>query len=408
MKIDRLYHSLFFAILLMSGLSGTHQNSIFAQITSARIDNTPESSARWAVPHDQYAQESIPIDQMIEEEEEEEEEESDIWDQLEWELAAGGFLHGNVNSNENFRSQTDACFSVDIGCAAPIGKRGVLYGLAECGYGEGIDGRIETFSGFTDETDPDERLRITEFWYEHHFENNWRLRVGQVDLTTDFDCNDYANTGFEQFNSTGFVNNLAFDVPDNTFGGMLWKDFNGVLAVGAGYQSTNEWDDAFDHGFGILEVDLNTNLAGLPGVWRFYGWLNNSTDYEDKTNTGWGGSFNQDLSPRLGLWARVGFQDKNLNDYDTHISGGLEFHKFNPMRENDVIGIGYGILTLTPDYRDSLETESGNENFLESYYRFQLNDYSHLAPYVQWVKNPLGNRESGDVFVVGLRGAIIL
>ncbi|MGI5831477.1 MAG: carbohydrate porin [Thermoguttaceae bacterium] len=331
-----------------------------------------------------------------------------FFESIEWGVVIEGELASNLNSNGSYRRETDAVFTADIGFLMHVGQKGTFYGLLEAGYGDGIDGRIPTLSCFNDEIEPDETLKFTELWYEQAFGHNesWRLRVGHLDLTTDFDTNNYANSGISQFNSTGFVANLTTEYPCPSFGFMLWRNFGEAVSVGAAYLASEGWNDVFRHGFGILETDLHLDLNGRPGNLRAFGWVGQTfEEYEGKTNSGWGINFDQEISHHLGVWGRVGQGDAELGCVCGHYSGGVQFQKFHCIRQRDVVGIGYGIAEPGDPWLEEDDYESGKEHFVEVYYRCVFNDFAHLSPFFQYVENPTGNKKAKSAFVSGLRGA---
>ena len=349
-----------------------------------------------------------------------------FFDSIEWGVVVEGELVSNMNRTESYKRETDAVYTADFGFLMHLGQRGTFYGLLEAGYGGAIDGRIPTLAVFNDEVETDRNLKFTELWYEHTFgcNDSWRFRIGHLDLTTDFDTNNYANSGISQFNSTGFVHNLTlgYEYACPSFGVMLWKDFGEAFSVGAAYlaedgeididedglpDKEDSWTDVFHHGFGILEAELKDKACGNL---RFYGWVGRSgvygynADGKKETSAGWGTNFDQELSHYLGVWGRFGYGDAEYNIVTKHYSGGVQFQHFNSCWQRDVIGVGYGIAEPGDLLAEGIENP-GKEHFVEVYYRRVFNDFAHLSPYMQFVKNPLGDKEADSAFVLGLRGA---
>ena len=352
-----------------------------------------------------------------------------FFDSIEWGVVVAGELATNMNKTDSYQRETDANYTADFGFLMHLGKRSTFYGLLEAGYGYALDGRIPTLAGFNDEIEPDRNLKFTELWYEQLFgcNNCWRFRIGHLDLTTDFDTNNYANSGISQFNSTGFVHNLtvAYEYACPAFGVMLWREFGEAVSVGAAYlaedgeldldrdgipDGDDTWHDIFHHGFGILETDLHFESDGHEGNLRLYGWVSRAGAYpydEDGkkgTNAGWGTNFDQELSHYFGIWGRFGQGDAKYGIVSKYYSAGFQFQHFNACWHRDVIGVGYGIAEPGDVLADLVE-DPGKEHFIEAYYRHVFNDFAHLSPFAQFVKNPLGDKESDSAFVLGLRGA---
>ncbi len=339
-------------------------------------------------------------------------EEGGFWDKFEWSLAISGVVQGNMGSDV-WDDQADAVYGIDLDAFFQLDDVNSFYVLLEAGGGEGVDGRIGTFSGWNDHAWGDDSIEVSEVWWERTWmDGRLRGRIGKVDLTTDFDTNAYANDEVGQFMSSGFVNNLAVDIPDNTFGAMLWWQPAETLSVGLGYQSTSGWDDIFDRNFGILEIGWHPVFCGHQGNYRFYGWAGSWAEDPDEemeaySTYGWGFSFDQEITSKLGLWCRYGWKpDEEFNPIDQHISFGFQLMNFD-WRPNDTIGLGYGIATLSDSYAQTLENPD-DEHHIELYYQAQLTENIFLTPNFQWVDNAEGDAENDTVFVMGLRGVIAL
>ncbi len=354
----------------------------------------------------------ITVDQASGPEAEAEEEEPSFWHRMEWGLTVDGIVQGNTGSSDSWESQTDAVYGLDLEATFNAWDNGSFYALLEAGGGEGVDGRIPTFSAFNDHAWGEDGIEFTEVWYEHKFlDGHFRGRLGKIDLTTDFDTNAYANDEHEQFLSSGFINNLALDIPDNSFGGMLWWEPGERFTVGLGVQNNSGWDDVLHNVFAILEIGWHPVFNCHQGNYRFFGWTSahSESENEDGTlneaynNRGWGVSFDQEITYHFGIWGRYSQQlNEDFNDIKAHTSFGFQFMNFH-FRPDDTFGVGYGLAEITDALRDSLDN-AGNESHLEIYYRCQVRDWLAITPNVQWVKNPGGNADENDVVVVGFRG----
>jgi carbohydrate-selective porin OprB len=147
------------------------------------------------------------------------------YDAIEFAFGATGIVQGssNAGSLSEDGDSSAASGSIDLELTAPATEGGFLSLHMESGSGAGLDGKIGTLSGLNDDADDDSNLRLTEAWFEQSFADVFRFRIGKIDLTTDFDTNAVANDETAQFLSSGFVNGLATEFPDdNGFGAMLW------------------------------------------------------------------------------------------------------------------------------------------------------------------------------------------
>lgn len=345
---------------------------------------------------------------------------SSFWDKIEWALGVNGILQGNTNSGQiggfPYDANTDGTVSIDLELLVPMNENGTFYALIEAGNGEGVDARIPTFSGFNADAPGETDFRLSEIWYQHQwFDGRLRGRVGKLDLTTDFDCNEFANDENTQFLSGAFVNNLAVEFPDYALGAMIWYSLTERLELGYAYaESDSDWNDLFDNGFHIAELLYHVYFAGRPGHFRVYGWYNGSehSDFfgerEDLHNYGWGISWDQELTDRVGVFARWGMQQERVSEFGSAYSAGIHIHQPFCWRPDDIFGLAIGGAILGDDYKTCCETETADEFHLECYYRVQVTEYLQLTPDIQWVCNPSGDKNADDAFVLGLRGYLVL
>jgi hypothetical protein len=84
-----------------------------------------------------------------------------------------GIVQGTQNNDDNAKrwgteegETTDGSFSVDLAIASTIGESGTALILLEGGNGERIDEEVPTFSGINDDADCEDRIHLTEAWYE--------------------------------------------------------------------------------------------------------------------------------------------------------------------------------------------------------------------------------------------------
>jgi len=81
---------------------------------------------------------------------------------------------------------------------------------------------------------------------------------------------------------------------------------------------------------------------------------------------------------------------------------------FGKFRRNDVIGIGYSMLTLregriSESGQGSTRFRNGIEHTGEAYYKFAVNDAISIIPSMQWIDHGMGIKGNGPVWVAGLR-----
>lgn len=345
---------------------------------------------------------------------------SDKWyDKIELAIGATGVLQGSSGAGNLSDSgdKADASASIDIELTAHATENGAFYIHLESGSGDGLDGDIATLSGLNDDADDDSNLRLTEVWYEQTLSDIVRLRVGKVDLTTDFDTNAVANSETDQFLSSGFVNGLATEFPDdNGFGGMIWVSPSSLFEIGVGMADADaDWDNAFEDPFAIAEVDFKPTIGGLQGNYRMFGWYNGK-DHEsltdgstDEHNYGFGLSFDQQVSDLVTLFARYGWQRGEVAELEHAWSAGFAIAGSAFGRDDDNIGFAYGMAMIGDDWKE-FDSASGidytDEGHFEVFYNYAINEHLNISPDVQWVMNANGDKDSDDLFAFGIRAQV--
>ncbi|MEA2108634.1 MAG: carbohydrate porin [Pseudomonadota bacterium] len=316
---------------------------------------------------------------------------------------------------------TDASFSFDLEVAKSFSWGGSTAIVLEGGNAEGMDGRIATWSGFNDDNDDDETAHVTEAWYEQSLlEDKLTFTFGKIDLTNYFDASEVANDETTQFLSTGFVNNLAVEFPDNGPGARVTASPSELVDISFGWMAVDQddgessWDDIGRGSFAIGEIDFKPVLAGLNGNYRLYGWYMDADHKEwdgsddDQTGSGFGLSLDQQLIPELlTVFARAAWQDEDIYEIETHYSAGLQLAGKFWDRDDDVVGLAYGFAKISSEYEDyNTDNSDDDEHHLELYYRLVFNDHFALTADYQWINNPAGNSDADNASVFGLRTQI--
>lgn len=322
----------------------------------------------------------------------------------------------NVNIEGNV---TDGTMSTDLEIITPFNKKSNIYIHFESGGGEGINNEIPTLTGINGDADDDENFRITELWYETLYINEkLRFRFGKVDLTTDFDTNNVANSEIDQFLSTGFVNNSSVEFPDdNGFGAMLWFSQSEKLNIGIGIgDSDADWENVFNNLFSILELDYMIKPGGKTGNYRFYGWINKK-DHEKIINPaekredayGFGLSLDQEITESVKIFGRYGRCREDIFQTSDLWSAGIQTDCGAIGRDGDVFGIAYSFAGIGKSWKFKEKFNgiiSHDENHIEAYYSHKINENLNISPDFQWIQNPSGIKTSNDIFIFGIRSQL--
>jgi carbohydrate-selective porin OprB len=343
---------------------------------------------------------------------------------LELGLSATGIVQGTLNNDANnpdHGETQDATWSIDLEIGAPIAAHGQAFILIEAGQGEGLTndpGVGESFFGINDDAgDSTAKLEVTEAWYEHQL---WDERViftlGKLDLTNYFDTNAVANDETSQFLSSGLVNSLAIAFPEDNGAGVRLTAMPApwlALSVGWGEHDA-DFEDVFDHGFLIGEVDFTLSIGQHPGAYRFYLWYNladfPSFDDPDDTDHNWGAgmSFDQQLLEPISIFLRLAFQQDDVSEVGFVWSSGVQILGTWWTRPQDVVAIAIGQAVLSEDFEDSTEApaRTGDEWFVEAYYRAVWNEHLALSLHLQVIDNAGGNKDVDTITVVGGRAQL--
>ena len=106
-------------------------------------------------------------------------------------------------------------------------------------------------------------------------------------------------------------------------------------------------------------------------------------------------------SQGLGVFARFGLADGDVNPFNSSWSVGAQYQGPIPNRDQDIIGFGVSQV----EFGDYAEASKRHETVYESYYRFRITPWWHVTPSVQVVTNP-GGEAVGNAVVAGIRTRI--
>lgn len=168
----------------------------------------------------------------------------------------------------------------------------------------------------------------------------------------------------------------------------------------------------------IVQAEVSPKqLNGEPrGTYRVYAWTNGRTtdlDGLEERHTGFGLSLDQKVGADWNLFGRYGKRTSGSGTFDEALTLGFEHGGRLWGRRNDAVGLAYGLLDTSREYRRyTADTTAvgyaahGREQLLELYYRVQLNDQFALAPDFQLIRRPGGDGGTSNTRVFGLRGTL--
>ncbi len=333
-------------------------------------------------------------------------------------------IQGALNNEIQFGGdRTDGNLSLDMILSSEIRDGGLLIIRGDFMRGEGLTRLPSLFAGGVNadiedfSTGAPDTFHLIEALYEQTWDSEtFRLSIGQIDLTSYFDQNQFANSETFQFLSPAFGNNIAvaWGGDANGYGPGLVLHAHPVreFEINIGFfEGDGNYKDVFDQGFWIVEVEYELYSGDLEGHYRLNYWSNESNHatllnpaVTLTKNHGMGLSFDQAFTEHFGVWGRFGLQDGAVAKYDRHASIGLEL-KGLPGRSEDVLGIAVGQTWISDDYK-TVSGFSSNEYLGEVYYNVSVGDGFYITPDFQYISNPGGNAAINPISIYGIRGQL--
>ncbi len=339
-------------------------------------------------------------------------------------LTQGAYHANGDNQLSEKESVTDSTISVDIALNKKFEEYGEAYVYITAGQGAGIEDELKAFSNVNYDVDNDQNVRLAEAWYEQYFQPvSGALGFGKLDATRYIDMNSYANSETTQFIGRMFRNSAVIEFPSSAAGihyGMSPVDLFDINFVAL--DADADWENAFDSLFIAGQINIKPKVLNREGNYRLYAWNNgaNHTKWSDaaddkENNFGFGTSMDQELTDNLGLFARYGWQDPKVYTNGAAFSLAQSW-SIGPQlkgalwgRAEDVLGVGFGQVMPSKQYKKSNSVLARTESHLECYYNFKVNSHLSLSPDVQIIWQPYGKDAAiGDdtLIVGGLRGQI--
>jgi len=351
---------------------------------------------------------------------------------------------------------TDFTYTFDLNLEAAISEKGKVAVALEAGDGNGVNDNIPSLSisnydAYITESGGIVTPSVSQAYYEGSFlDGQLGLRVGKLDVHGCHDENAYANDETDQFLTAMFTK----------YAGSIFPELDSYYAPGISLRYSpaevaditltaangvgSGFEDITSNAYLGGQVNIKPNLMGREGNFRFYAIYDARNNYRDidysskiEENTAFGLSFDQEISDGLGLFVRYAMQDDSvlawsdvngddsvdgwvdtdsdsivdtpevLNPVKSAVSGGVSLNGSLWRRDQDVVGIAYGVLINNKDnlaYFDSTVIPNpGDESHFEVYYKLGFNDHFTLTPDLQVVTNAGGDADNDTITVYGLR-----
>jgi hypothetical protein len=345
-------------------------------------------------------------------------------------------------NGENANSPSGAGFTADLELtwkpALPLVEDGIFYARIHAGDGTGADrgGQpnnpvkvlLANLNTIADDNSGrnDTGLNLLEAHYTHEFfDKTLNMTAGKAESLLFLDGNTFANNEKKQFVGKPFVNNSVLD-SESEYTPLIGSEFKPTEMIALSVLGTstsrpyvegtplagtskNKYDNVFSTPFLGSQLTVSPKFGELDGNYRFYGWYagyNHSKLDSDRNpiagqkDKGWGigVSADQQVAGMVGLFGRLGYNNKDVYVTTWEASGGLNLKGLIPGRAEDNLGLG--IAALIPDSRYN---ENDPEYHLELYYRIAVTEHLAFSPDLQYVWNPGGDSNNDGIFAGMLR-----
>ena len=251
-------------------------------------------------------------------------------------------------------------------------------------------GTLTLLNGYTARLVEQNSLNLREAWLRTElFKNRLAFTAGRLDLTNYFDANAFANDESTQFLSDALVNNQMLGLAVNGVGAATEFDAKNGFRLKFGFQqSSPEPTSLGDSLFTLSEVGYTFTPFSLPeGTYRV--WFRTDNSEPEVIRKGVGLSFDQKLSPSLGLFARYGQQETDLG-HDRFYSAGFSVQHGFILNPEDTWGVGFANMDLRTGEK---------ENLIEGYYNLLLTEKLRLSFHLSGVVDtPEGGAKFGYIF----------
>jgi high affinity Mn2+ porin len=278
------------------------------------------------------------------------------------------------------------------------------------------------------------------------------VTLGKLSVGDIFDVNRYAHDPRADFLNWSVIDAGTFDYAADAWGytvGAAAEWYVGPWAWRAGVFDLSDVPNSarLEPGFGEYQADFEAEhrhrLFGQPGkialtVFESHGrmgLLQEAIAYAQATGLppdpapvrryrkrdGVSLNLEQQLTPDVGLFARLGAAGGNVETYeftdiDRTASAGVSVSGAPWHRPADTLGLAGVVNAISRDRRrylaagglgilvgDGRLPRAGNEDILETYYEMAALSSLHATLDYQWVENPAYNRDRGPVSIFALR-----
>lgn len=373
-----------------------------------------------------------------------------LWTQTLQDVNSGGLERG-----AEYGGKFEMLFNFDLDRMNIL--RGALVTMrTESRYGSSVNQNSGTLLAVNDvmffpdtgESDEDVLLTVTELRYTQFFSKHIAAFAGKI-ITLGGDVNEFASgRGDKQFLSHSFLASpvTALVNPYSALGaGVVWMPSSDTTVTSSIYTRN---DASTTTGFSKLDdgatwstaVRTQYEFSERPGGMNLafqYSFDSDFTDLEGqfvdqgvlnipKNNRSWNSFWNmwqylaiEDPSNRkvdvsngetdlqgVGVFARVGFADRDTNPVSWSFSAGIGGRGIFDGRDDDTYGVGFSTSKLRDNLLTSLAPIDDSASRWEAYYDLAITPALSLTLDVQYADTLLNNSSAATVFGIRMRASL--
>ena len=269
-------------------------------------------------------------------------------------------------------------------------------------------------------------VRLYEAWLQQELDERSSIKVGLIDLNTEFDVLDHAGLFINSAHGVGSVLGLSGEngpsiFPATSLAARVDYEFDSGLTLRLGVfdgvpgdlDRPNATAIKLGHGEGVLvatEAELPLPAGKLLfGHWRYTADFETIDGFAANNNRGWYVRGEHWLTPpaqdeKAGLagFFRIGTGEGSINPFDTFLGAGLTYYGPLEGRPEDRLGLALATV-FASDVFERISGARGAETNIELTYSAQLTDWLRLQPEIQYVSNPAADPATGNALALGLR-----
>ena len=360
---------------------------------------------------------------------------------------------------------------------ARLGDRGAVYVNPEIDQGFGLDDTLGV-AGFTSgeaykvgKAEP--YLRLPRIFFRQRFDlggdtttispgpnelggtqtaDNVTLTVGKFSPVDIFDTNSYAHDPRSDFLNWSVIDSTAYDYAADAWGYTVgaavewtqsWWTLRGGFFDLSDVPNSRQLEAAFKEFEIVGELEGRFDLGGRPGKLKLLSFLNYARmgSYDDAIRLGQATgmvpntalvrhyasrpgvtlNFEQEVTPDLGAFARIGFNEGSkeaydFTDVDRSASAGVSLKGTGWKRADDTFGAAVAVNEISAAAEayfaagglgilvgDGQLPHPRAERILETYYSMRITEHFTVSADYQYVTNPAYNPDRGPVSIFGLR-----